>query len=120
MRAVAERLCPTCQAANPLDLSRKCVKCKKRMPEYCFACFAALADGATACAACGRRRWNLYDVVELTCAAERGTPLRKMRYMTTIAKGGKVLHEWRCMTCLSDDTHTDAFSHFAEGAATTV
>ncbi len=117
---VAERICPNCQAANPLDLSRKCVKCKKRMPEYCFGCLVALADGATSCASCGRRRWTLYDIVELPCAQERGTPRRKQRYMTTIVKDKKVVHEWRCLTCLTDDTHTDAFTHFPEGTPTTV
>lgn len=117
---MAERSCPHCQTANPLDLSRKCVKCKKRLPEYCFSCFAALADGATSCAACGRRRWNVYDIVELPCAQEPKSPVRKLRYMTTIAKGGKVLHEWRCLKCLTDDTHTDAFTHFpAEAKAAT-
>jgi hypothetical protein len=119
MRAVADRICPNCQAANPLDLSRKCVKCKKRMPEYCFGCFAAVADEATSCGSCGRRRWNLYDTVELRCAQERGTPLRKHRYMATVMKDKKVQHEWRCMTCLTDDTHTDAFTHFAEGPGIT-
>jgi len=114
---VTERICPHCQATNALDLARKCAKCKKPLPAYCFYCIAPLADGATTCAACGRRRWNLYDIVDLACVSEAGV-VRKQRYMTTIAKGGKVQHEWRCMKCLTDETHTDAFTHFPEGSRT--
>ncbi len=34
--------------------------------------------------------------------------------MTTVMKGGKVMHEWRCMKCLTDETRTDAFAHFPD------
>jgi hypothetical protein len=114
-RAVtAERMCPHCRASNPLGVGGKCVTCKKRLPEYCFACYAAVADeNATVCPACGRRRWVFGDFAELACAFEKGRR-RQHRYMTALMKGGKAMHEWRCMTCFSDETRTDASTHFPD------
>lgn len=120
MTAVSgQRICPHCQAANPLDLSAKCVKCRKRLPAYCFACYAVIPDeNAPTCAACGRPRWLVGAFADLPCASEGGLTRRKHRFMTTLVKGGKVLHEWRCMKCLTDETRTDAFTHFPEVPAT--
>jgi hypothetical protein len=107
------RNCPHCQAPNPLDLGKKCVKCRKRLPAYCFACYSAIADEKLlSCPSCGRRRWVIGDYAEIPCAGEKSR-VRNQRYMKTVFKGGKVVHEWRCMTCLLDETHTDAFTHFA-------
>jgi hypothetical protein len=110
----ADRICPHCQAPNPLGARGKCVRCKKTLPEYCFACSAAIPDESTpACPSCGRRRWVFGDFTELACAFENGRR-RQHRYMTTLMKGGRVMHEWRCMTCFSDETRTDASAHFPD------
>lgn len=110
------RLCPHCAAVNPPDLSQKCARCRGRLPQYCFSCFAPLASAKDAgCASCGRRRWVFGDFAELRCVAEAGSVSRSHAYMTTRMKIGKVLHEWRCMKCFAEDTVTDAFSHFPEG-----
>lgn len=109
-----ERICPDCQTQNPPGVGGKCAKCKKRLPGYCFACYAAVTDeNATACPTCGRRRWIFGDFTELACTFEKGRR-RQVRYMTTLMKGGKLVHEWRCMTCFSDETHTDALVHFPD------
>jgi hypothetical protein len=51
------------------------------------------------------------DFAQVACVAEKGT-VRQQRYMKTfMTKDGKVVHEWRCMTCLQDDTRTDALVH---------
>jgi len=111
-----QRLCPLCQAVNPLDLSQKCVRCRKRLPLYCFSCYAPLAgDTEARCASCGQRRWVVGTFAALRCAAEAGSVIRSHRYMTTRMKAGKVVHEWRCMKCFAEDRVTDAFSHFPEG-----
>ena len=55
------------------------------------------------------------DLAQLPCAIENGT-VRQHRYMTTLMKGGRVMHEWRCMKCLTDETRTEAFVHFPERA----
>lgn len=110
----AQRICPHCQAANPFGVGGKCVKCKKRLPEYCFGCYAAVPDAnAPACPACGRRRWVFGDLTDVACSFEKGRR-REQRYMGAVAKDGKVLHEWRCMTCFAEETHTDAFAHFPD------
>lgn len=116
--APRERPCPYCRAANPLDLGAKCVKCKKRLPAYCFACYAPVGDDDATCRACGRGRWVVGDLADLPCATENGT-VRQHRYMTTLAKGGKVVHEWRCMKCLTDQTRSDALAHFPDRQAAT-
>src|SRR6266508_2561397 len=110
----AERICPHCQTQNLLGVGGKCAKCKKPLPEYCFACYGAVPDeNVTACPACGRHRWVFGDFAELTCAFEKGRR-RQHRYMTTLMKGGKAIHEWRCMNCFADETHTDPFAHFPD------
>jgi hypothetical protein len=118
--ASGQRTCPHCQSPNPLDLGKKCVACRKALPPYCFSCYAPLPDEKTrACASCGRPRWVFGDHAELACAVEAGGPRRQHRWMATITKGGQVLHEWRCLKCLTDETRTDAFTHFpAEASAT--
>lgn len=109
-----ERTCPHCQAPNPLDASAKCVRCRRPLPAYCFSCYAALPDEKAAkCAACGQRRWVFGDFTELSCTFEKRRR-RSHRYMTTLMKSGKAMHEWRCMTCFSDETRTDAFAHFPD------
>jgi hypothetical protein len=110
----AERICPHCQASNPPNLSAKCVKCKKRLPEYCFACYAAVPDeNARTCPACGQRRWVSGDLTDLPCAFEKGRR-RTHRNMGAVMKAGKVMHMWRCMTCFAEETRTDPFSHFPD------
>ncbi len=94
------------------------MKCRKRLPAYCFACYSPIDEDAKACAACGRGHWVVGDLTELPCAVESGT-VRQHRYMTTLRKGGKVVHEWRCMKCLTDETRTDALAHFPERATAT-
>jgi hypothetical protein len=87
---------------------------------YCFAYSAAIPDErVAACPDCGRRRWVVGDFAQLACAGERGKVVRNQRYMTTVFEGGKVLHEWRCMKCITDETHTDAFTHFPDESTTT-
>jgi hypothetical protein len=109
----AQRACPHCGAANALDLGRKCVRCKKRPPLYCFSCYTPVSsEKDTACAACGRRRWVFGDEAQLRCIAEPKAGDRIHGYMTTRAKDGKVVHEWRCLNCFAQDLLTDAFSHF--------
>ncbi len=111
--AIRTRSCPHCEAPIRVDLSGKCAKCGKRLTAYCFSCYAPIADPKVpSCAACGRRRWVVGDFADLPCASEAGAPSRSHRFMTTVTKGGKVLLEWRCMKCLTDETRTDAFSHF--------
>lgn len=113
------RTCPHCQAANPLDLGAKCVRCRKRMPAYCFACYAAIVDEkVSSCLSCGRRRWVVGDHADLACVAE-ASHVRNQRYMATVFTGGKVVHVWRCMKCLLDETHTDAFTHFPDQVTAT-
>jgi hypothetical protein len=112
------RTCPHCQKANALDLQTKCVACRKPLPSYCFACYEALAnDKVRQCPSCGRARWVFGDHTDLACAVETGGPRRQHRWMATITKSGKVVHEWRCLKCLTDETRTDAFAHFPEAAS---
>ena len=113
-----ERLCARCGAPNGLDLGAKCVKCRTKLSTYCFACFAPIGDDAASCAACGRGRWVVGDFADLPCVTENGK-VREHRYMTTFSKKGTVLHEWRCMKCLTDQTRTDALTHFPERATAT-
>jgi hypothetical protein len=109
----AARTCPHCGAANRLDLGTKCSACRKRLPAYCFACYAPIAsDSAPACEACGQRRWIFGDHTDLPCASEAARATRSQAYMRTRMRGDKVVHEWRCMKCFGEDTLTDAFSHF--------
>jgi len=89
------------------------------MPTYCFACYTAIADDkVTSCPDCGQRRWVVGDFAQLPCVSE-ASRVRSQRYMATVFKSGKVLHEWRCMKCLTDETHTDAFIHFPDQVTTT-
>jgi hypothetical protein len=114
------RTCPHCGAANPLDLGSKCVRCRKRLPPYCFACYAPIGrENDTSCAQCGRRRWVAGDLADLRCNNEAGGPVtRPHAYMFARMKAGKVMHWWRCMTCYAEeDTFTDAFAHFPERPA---
>lgn len=109
-----ERICPSCQAPNPLDVGAKCVRCRKRLPAYCFACYAPVpGETATSCAACGQRRWVFGDFSDLACTFEKGRR-RQHRYMATRMQNGKVVHEWRCMSCFSDETQTDPVAHFPD------
>ena len=110
----AERICPHCKTQNPLGVGGKCVKCKKRLPEYCFACYAAVSDeNVAACPACGRRRWIFGDLTDLPCTLEKGRQ-RSHRNMGAVMKTGKVMQIWRCMTCFAEETHTDALAHFPD------
>ena len=108
-----ERLCPHCQTPNPAELNTKCVKCRKRMGPFCFACYASVDETATVCAACGRGRWVVGDHAQLACVVENGA-VRDQRFMATVTRGGKILNEWRCMRCLTDETRSDPFAHFPE------
>lgn len=119
IRAAMARVCPHCGAdGNPLDPGGKCVRCRKRLPAYCFACYASVTDpDAKSCPECGRRRWVVGDMAQLACASEAGQTVRQHRFMTVVMKAGKPLNEWRCMKCLTDDTRTDAFAHFPDQVA---
>ena len=111
--ASGQRPCPHCQKPIPVDLAKKCISCRKALPPYCFACLAPLtSEDVRTCPSCGRTRWIFGDHEEIACAVEKGNPKRRHRWMATVAKGGKVLHEWRCLKCLTDETRTDAFTHF--------
>ena len=114
-----ERLCPHCHAPNGLDLGAKCAKCRKRMGTYCFSCYAPVDDAAAVCAACGRGRWVVGDLADLPCAVENGTR-REHRYMATVTRNKKIVNEWRCMKCLTDETRTDVFAHFPERSIATL
>ena len=116
-----ERLCPHCAAPNPVELNAKCVKCRKRMGPFCFNCYAPIAsDDARACGSCGRARWVFGDHTDLPCAVEAGHPGRKHRWMATVTRNGAVVHEWRCLRCLTDETRTDAFEHFPAPSTATL
>ncbi len=111
-----ERTCPHCRAANPLDLAKNCVRCRKRLPLYCFSCYAPIAgDKTSSCENCGRRRWIVGDFADLPCTSETASAVtRRHRYMETRMKAGKVVHQWRCMKCFAEDQFTDAFTHFPD------
>jgi hypothetical protein len=113
--AARERLCPHCEAPNPIGLGSKCVKCRKRMGPYCFACFAPIGEDDASCRACGRGHWVVGDFAQIPCAVENGT-VREHRYMTAVGKGERLSNEWRCLKCLTDQTRTDAFAHFPDRA----
>lgn len=113
--AASARLCPACGAANPLDLSKKCVRCRKALPLYCFGCYEPIAGEKEArCPGCGRGRWVVGDHADMPCVAEAGHPTRSQRYMTTRVRAKKIVHEWRCMKCFAEDTLTDPFRHFPD------